>query len=511
MPVKGYTLMREIARGGMAEIWLARQSGPVKLERPVVIKRIIASSAEEPAFVEMFLDEARIVSQLSHPNIVQVFELGEHEGSYFIVMEYVPGQNLARVVRAVVKDGGSFSIALAVKLIALAADGLGYAHTRKGLDGKPLEIVHRDVSPQNIIITYDGHLKVLDFGIAKAAGRLTRTKTGLVKGKLAYMAPEQALGESISAAADVFALGVMLFELVTGTRLYGSDAGELEIYKQIATQAPMPTARSRKPEVPDDLDRLIAKAMSPHAGLRFADGREMHLALESWLKARSDAPTVADLEELMLALFGERVDELRLELEAANDGRPAEKTREPSSPSAASKSMPGNTPTAVPTVQSRRAGKQGSRASIALAAVGVVALGASLLVVFGLRQPPPAPAPAPAVVEAKPAPVPSPPQPPAQPQPAVTPPPPVVAEAAIDAGAPAARPAAVARGKLTLDTSPWTRVYLGKTLLGDTPLIEVAVPAGRHTLRLENEGEHVSSVVEVVIKPGQTTVKKLSF
>jgi serine/threonine-protein kinase len=506
MQVKGYALVREIARGGMAEIWLARQSGPIKLERPVVIKRIIASSAEEPAFVEMFLDEAQIVSQLSHPNIVQVFELGEHEGSYFIVMEYVPGQNLARVVRAVVKNGGSFSVALAVKLIALAADGLGYAHTRKGLDGKPLEIVHRDVSPQNIIITYDGHLKVLDFGIAKAANRLTRTKTGLVKGKLAYMAPEQALGESLSAAADVFALGVVLFELVTGTRLYGADAGELEIYKAIAAHAPMPTARTRKADVPDDLERLIAKAMSPHPALRFADGREMNIALESWLKARSDAPTVADLEKLMVSLFGDRVDELRVELEAVQEGRLTE-DREPSNP--ASKSMPGNTPTAIPTVASRKATKPRSRAELGLAALVVLVLPLAFMALLWIRTPGPPPAPLPApVVEAK---VEPPPQPKSEPKPPVPVEPVAVAVAPIDAGAPAAHPVAAARGKLSLDTSPWTRVYLGKSLLGDTPLIEVSVPAGKQTLRLVNESENVSSSVEVVIKPGQTTVKKLSF
>jgi eukaryotic-like serine/threonine-protein kinase len=511
MTVKSYALIREIARGGMAEIWLARQSGPLKLERPVVIKRIIASSAEEPAFVEMFLDEARIASQLSHPNIVQVFELGEHSGSYFIVMEYVPGQNLARVVRAVTKDGGSFSIALAVKLIALAADGLGYAHTRKGLDGKPLEIVHRDVSPQNVIITYDGHLKVLDFGIAKASNRLTRTKTGLVKGKLAYMAPEQALGEPVGAAADVFSLGVMLFELVTGTRLYG-EATEVEIVRMIATHKPFPNARSRKPDVPDDLDRLISKAMCPHAALRFQDGRELHLALEAWLKQRTDAPSVADLEQLMLTLFGERVDELRAELEAAQSGIVLEASKEPSSPSAISKSMPGATPRSeLETVQSRReAPPQSNRLSVVLAASGLLALGAAITLVMVPRVLPQA---APQA-ELKGAP------PPPQPKPAEPPPEPlkVAVPVVVDAGAPEVAVAAVetkhpaaAKGRLTLDTTPWTRVYLGKTVLGDTPLIEVPLPVGLQKLKLVNDAEGVSSVVEVQIRPGQTTVKKLSF
>jgi serine/threonine-protein kinase len=507
MAMKNYMLVREIARGGMAEIWLARQAG-MGFERVVAIKRIIASAAEEPGFVEMFLDEARIVYQLNHPNIVQVYEFGEHHGSYFIVMEYVPGQNLARVVRAVTKDGGAFPVALAAKLVALAADGLGYAHTRAGLDGKPLEIVHRDVSPQNVIVTYDGHLKVLDFGIAKAADRLARTKTGTVKGKLVYMAPEQALGQSIDARADVFALGVMLFELVTGTRLYG-DQSDVDIFRGIATHQPVPSARSRKPEVPDDLDALIARAMNPQAALRFADGRELHLALEAWLKTRTDAPSVADLESLMRSLFGDRIDELRLDLEAARSGEVLEE-REPSSPTSPSKEMPGRTP-AVEQGETRASRPPKARTgtgAILLGAGGLLALGASgglFLRSRSVEPPPPPVAPVAAVVE-KPAPKPEPTPPP--PTFEATPPPPPQPEPVKET--PKAEPVK-AKGKLTLNTNPWTRVYLGKTVLGDTPLIDVPVPAGKQVLKLVNDAEGVSQTVEVQIKPGQTTVKKLSF
>jgi serine/threonine-protein kinase len=513
-PVKNYILVREIARGGMAEIWLARQAG-MGFERVVAIKRIIASAAEEPAFVEMFLDEARIAYHLNHPNIVQVYEAGEHHGSYFIVMEYVPGQNLARVVRAVTKDGGAFPVALAVKLIALASDGLGYAHTRAGPDGQALEIVHRDVSPQNVIVTYDGHLKVLDFGIAKAANRLSRTKTGTVKGKLAYMAPEQALGQSIDARADVFALGVMLFELVTGTRLYG-DQSEVDIFRGFATHQPVPSVRSRKPEVPDDLDALIARAMNPQAALRFADGRELHLALEAWLKTRSDAPSVADLEALMKSLFGDRIDELRLDLEAARSGRVLEE-REPSSPTSPSKEMPGRTPDALGETRASRPPRQRtSTGAILIGAGGLLALGAAGGLFLRSRSvEPPAPPVQPfaAGVEqpaAKPEPTPPPPTferappPPPQPEPVKESPPAAKAE-------PAKADPAKAKGKLTLNTTPWTRVYLGKTVLGDTPLIDVPVPAGKQVLKLVNDAEGVSSVIEVQIKPGQTTVKKLSF
>jgi serine/threonine protein kinase len=359
--------------------------------------------------------------------------------------------------------------------------------------------VHRDVSPQNMIVTYDGQLKVLDFGIAKAADRLARTKTGTVKGKLAYMAPEQALGQSIDARADVFALGVMLFELLTGTRLYG-DQSEVDIFRGIATHQPVPSVRSRKPEVPDELDALVARAMNPQAALRFADGRELNLALDAWLKARTDAPTFKELEALMSSLFGDRIDELRRDLEAARSGVILAE-REPSSPTSPSQEMPGRTPGSElgETRASRPPRARTSAGAILLGAGGLLALGASgglFLRSRSVEQPPPPP---PAAVVEKPEPAPAPLQPPPQPEPVKEAPPPAKAEAV------------KAKGRLTLNTTPWTRVYLGKTVLGDTPLIDVPVPAGKQVLRLVNEAEGVSSVVEVQIKPGQTTVKKLSF
>jgi serine/threonine protein kinase len=195
-----YTLLARVGLGGMAEIWLARQKGVQRFERVVVIKRILDSLANDESFVEMFLDEGRVAAQLSHPNIVQIFDLGEAEGAYYMVMEYLHGEDLAIVARAAKGKGEPIPLPYAMTLIARACEGLAHAHSRRSALGETLNIIHRDVSPQNIFVTYDGQVKLLDFGIAKALNRTSSTGQGQVKGKFAYMSPQQIAGDEVTQA-----------------------------------------------------------------------------------------------------------------------------------------------------------------------------------------------------------------------------------------------------------------------------------------------------------------------
>src|SRR5688500_10673044 len=213
-----YQLLRKLATGGMAEVWLARQMGIEDFRRNVVLKRILPHLAEDVEFVQMFLNEAKIAARFTHPNIAQIYDLGAEAGSYFIAMEYVHGEDLGRIMRKAWSSGQWLTKPLAVRIISLACDGLYYAHTRADEHGRPLKVVHRDVSPQNILVSFDGSVKLVDFGIAKAADQASLTKSGAIKGKFAYMSPEQASGKPLDNRSDIFALGLVLYELLTGVR-----------------------------------------------------------------------------------------------------------------------------------------------------------------------------------------------------------------------------------------------------------------------------------------------------
>ena len=209
----------------MAEIFLAKQLGPAGYEKTVVIKRVLEHYSSHADFVAMFLDEARLAAQLSHPNIVQIYDFGEAEGSYYLCMEYLRGEDLHTVVKHAQRKNTAISPDVAATIVAAACDALDYAHALTTEDGRPLHIVHRDISPSNIFVTYQGLVKVLDFGIARAEGKVVKTATGTIRGKVSYMAPEQAMSKPLDGRADVWALGAVLHELLSGKRLFwrGND------------------------------------------------------------------------------------------------------------------------------------------------------------------------------------------------------------------------------------------------------------------------------------------------
>jgi len=302
-----FTLFKKLATGGMAEIWLARLSGLAGFSRFVVIKKILSHLAEEETFIRMFQDEARMSAQLMHPNIVQVYDLGEAQGTFFIEMEYIAGENLAAITWRGVKRQNRFCPAFAARAIADACKALHYAHHLRGSDGTPFNIVHRDISPQNLLITYEGEVKVVDFGIAKAATKSQHTKTGMLKGKFSYMSPEQCRGGNVDMRSDIFALGIVLYELCTGKRLFKHES-ELMILEMI-TQRRVTPPSDVSPEIPAELESVIMRALEKDPKLRFQTAQDMQIALEDYLRIERAPSTNADIAEYMRALFSDKMEE----------------------------------------------------------------------------------------------------------------------------------------------------------------------------------------------------------
>lgn len=314
-----YTLLVRLATGGMAELWLARMGGAQGFEKIVVIKRVIEGPNDEEDPRRMFLDEARIASELSHANLVQVFDFGEHDGSYFMAMEYLAGENLSAILKRAAQLSRPMPVDLAVRIASAAAEGLWHAHSRLGPDRAPLNIVHRDVSPQNIVVTYDGMVKVVDFGIATATNRLAQTGLNVLKGKLRYMSPEQARGERVDPRADQFSLAAVLFELVTRTKLYAQDETSAAVVAAGSREALSPVAE-RSPLMPADLGLVLDRALARSPGERFPSMRAFQVALDDWLHRQPQVPGSAELAAYMSLLFEGRIAERAQLLDAARLG-----------------------------------------------------------------------------------------------------------------------------------------------------------------------------------------------
>jgi len=276
-----YECLRKIATGGMAELFLAKQSGLEGFEKVVVLKRILHNLAMDEEFVSMFLNEARIAAKLSHPNIVQIYDLGKADESYYIAMEYISGRNVQEVIEKEAQRGGLIPVEHVCRIVAGVCDGLFYAHTRKDYDGENLNIVHRDISPQNILVSFAGGVKVVDFGIAKASTQLAQTRAGVLKGKYAYMSPEQVKGSKIDARSDIFAVGLVMYEMLTGRRAFERESS-LKTLKAIVQEKPL-NPREVNPDVPMEVVKLLSKALEKSPDRRYKDAQEMQLALEDYL------------------------------------------------------------------------------------------------------------------------------------------------------------------------------------------------------------------------------------
>lgn len=296
-----YQLVRKLAAGGMAEVYLARAAGPMGFEKSVVVKRILPHLAEEQNFIAMFLSEARLAAQLNHPNVVQVFDFGEADGTYFLVMEFIDGVNLRVLFRKAAEQQKPLAFTLLARIISQACEGLAYAHDFVDpATNEPMGLVHRDVSPDNILIARNGSVRVVDFGIAKAANQTNLTKTGTVKGKFSYMPPEQLTGQSLDRRADVFALGIVLYELITGRKPFDTS-NEAFIVRAIMYENFAPAAQFR-PDVPETLQRILDKALAKSRDERYPDCRALQSDLERFILQQGEPVSQYQLSQLVQSL-----------------------------------------------------------------------------------------------------------------------------------------------------------------------------------------------------------------
>ena len=301
-----YEVLRHLADGGMAQLLLARATGIEGFERHVVIKQIHAEQARDKAHVDMFLDEARLAASLHHHNIVQVHDVGQENGEYFFAMEYVHGEDLRKLLTALASKRQYVPLNHIVTIIGGVAAGLHYAHEMKAPGGKPLDIVHRDVSPANVLVGYDGNVKVVDFGIAKASLRAAETQSGTLKGKVAYMSPEQCVGIPVDRRADVFALGIVLWELTTVRRLFKGQSEFMTMTSIVGGKVAKPSEYRK--DLPKAFEAIIMKALATRVEERYQSCEELRLALEEYAHAEGLRTGTAPLAQYMVETFGRRTE-----------------------------------------------------------------------------------------------------------------------------------------------------------------------------------------------------------
>lgn len=294
-----YQIIRRLALGGMAELYLARQLGDAGYEKVVALKRVLPHLAEDPAFVTMFLNEARLASGLNHSGIAQVMDFGTEAGEHFMTLEYVHGRSVLQLLR---EAGRALPRSVALTIIHEVAGALHYAHERNGPDGQRLGLVHRDVSPSNVLVSYDGDVKLVDFGIAKATAHSQATQTAAIKGKIAYMAPEQLRGDTLDRRSDVFALCVVFYELVLGKRCF-SAPGEFALINRVA-EARFTKPSKVDPKIEPELEALISEGLSADPDGRPKSARELQLRIEALATAHEFRLSKVALAEFMETTFG---------------------------------------------------------------------------------------------------------------------------------------------------------------------------------------------------------------
>ncbi len=482
-----YRLLRLLASGGMGEVFFARHEGPAGFAKPAVVKRILPHLAAERTFVQMFLNEARLAALLQHTNVVQIFELGEVAGTYFIAMEYVHGRTLRAVHRKLRDSGRPFPPAQLARIVSQALAGLHYAHTLKNEAGEPLQIIHRDMSPDNIIVGFDGSVKVLDFGIAKAVSAASITDAGTVKGKSPYMSPEHLRNEALDGRSDLWAVGVLLFEMLADERPFSSPS-LMVLVDRVLTQ-PTPDLRQLAPQVPDALGSIVYRALEKDRERRYANAEDFASALEHFAATNGARLTNADTRDFMRSVY-----------DAEADQNPALLT-----PTALDEVSPSSAVTDSATLMDRpgRARRWplvlAGASAVCLFAAGVGAVLADPVLPEALAQAPDA---GPAAI-------------------AVAPPPTEKAPGREVVAEPAPLPAIVeatprphpveGHGKLDLRVLPWAEVFEGKRKLGVTPMGLVDLSAGAHALILRNADLNISRNVVAHVRANATTTLRVDL
>ena len=319
-----YELLVPIAQGGTASVWAARMKGPRGFEKIVAAKCLLSELLDDPDAETMFLDEARLVARIRHPNVAEVLDLGEENGVLFLVMEWVDGEPLTVITREARALGG-VPLDIALKIAKQACSGLHAAHDLRDDQGQLVGLVHRDVSPQNVLVGHDGQVKVIDFGVAKAASNQLRTSVGQMKGKVAYMAPEQALGDPVDRRTDVFALGIVLYQLITGKHPFRGD-NEFATLGRIRNKEPIEPPNRLLPSLPDEVNDIIVKALSKPREGRFQTMNELQRALEKACPTQdSGNETLAAFMKSILGGRGEKKRAaIRLAMQRVDEKQPVE-------------------------------------------------------------------------------------------------------------------------------------------------------------------------------------------
>jgi serine/threonine protein kinase len=307
-----YLVVERIGLGGMAEVFKAKTFGAEGFERLLAIKRILPHLVEDTDFVSMFVDEAKIAVRLQHPNIVTIHDLGRAEGTLFIAMELVQGRDLRAVYDVEEQRGGRVPIPVAIHVVMKMCEALHHAHFATGPRGEPLQVIHRDVSPQNVMLSYDGEVKVADFGLAKARGRMVQTQAGVVKGKLAYMSPEQLSGDEIDHRVDVFGIGIVLFELLTGTRLFLAST-DMDTLRRVY-DCQVPPMRELNPAVHPDLEAIVRRALAKDRDARYGTALELHDDLQFFAYGNDCYGSASTLRAYLREIFPDAVPSMEDEL-----------------------------------------------------------------------------------------------------------------------------------------------------------------------------------------------------
>jgi len=292
-----YRVIDRLASGGMAEVFIAESAGIEGFKKRVAIKRVLPHLCEKKRFIAMFLDEARLSAHLSHSNVVQVFDIGVGDNTYFIVMEYVEGADLKRVINYLREQGRAFPIEQAIYVCTKMCEGLAYAHEEVNEKGEPLNAVHRDISPPNVLISRHGEIKIVDFGLAKASTQLEKSEAGIIKGKFSYLAPEAAHGREVDARADIFAVGIILWEMLAGRRLFQGKS-DYETVKQVQAAA-VPDVTKLNPDADAHLQSILARALARDRERRYASARSFASDLTRYLYKLGKPVSAFDIAELV--------------------------------------------------------------------------------------------------------------------------------------------------------------------------------------------------------------------